>query len=345
MLNPSLLSQQSDPNTRPDDEHADSSQYSPGHKERAELTRGLLAQSAEVSPKYLYDTLGSKLFECLCLLPEYYPTRTEAAIFRSCLPDIARATGQGKVLIDLGAGNCAKAEQLFEALAPSHYVAVDISADFVGEALERLQPCHPAIDMMALGQDFSQGLQLPDRVPAQNRLFFYPGSSLGNFAPADACRFLDGLRHSTEGQASLLLGVDLIKETAVLDAAYDDALGLTGAFNLNLLRNLNRLLDADFDVRDWRHVAFFNKQQSRVEMHLQAQDAVAVHWNGASRRFAKGERIHTESSYKYSRASLTALLKEAGWTTTDFWTDDAGWFTVVHAVSAPASPQSKKVVP
>ncbi|MDX3894792.1 L-histidine N(alpha)-methyltransferase [Pusillimonas sp.] len=305
--------------------------------EHAELTHGLLASPAEVPPKYLYDTLGSKLFETLCLLPEYYPTRTETAIVRAHLPDIANAVGRGAVLIDLGAGNCAKAERLFDALAPSHYVAVDISADFLRNALDGLQSRHPHIRMTALGQDFSRGLRLPEEVPADNRLFFYPGSSLGNFGPGDAHRFLSGLRQSGGEHASLLLGVDLVKEAEVLNAAYDDALGLTGAFNLNLLRNLNRLLDADFDVRDWTHVAFFNEQQSRVEMHLQARRPVHVRWAGASRRFAEGERIHTESSYKYTRPSLAALLEDAGWTPTGYWTDPAGWFAVVHAGSLPGA--------
>lgn len=303
-----------------------------------ELTRGLLASPAQVSPKYLYDTLGSKLFETLCLLPEYYPTRTEAAIVRSYLADIARVAGQGATLIDLGAGNCAKAEQLFDALAPAHYVAVDISADFVRSALRRLRPRYPGIKMRALGQDFSQGLTLPADVSAQNRLFFYPGSSLGNFAPEEARRFLAGLRQAAPGQASLLLGVDLVKDEAVLNAAYDDALGVTSAFNLNLLRNVNRLLGADFDVCDWRHVAFFNNRHNRVEMYLQAQRDANVSWNGLQRRFSRGERIHTENSYKYTRASLTELLDEAGWQPTDFWTDEADWFAVIHARSASGTP-------
>ncbi len=311
--------------------------------ERAEISRGLLGSPAQVPPKYLYDTLGSKLFESLCLLPEYYPTRTEAAIFRAHRHDIARAAGPGAVLVDLGAGNCAKAESLFGVLAPRHYVAVDISADFLRDALDRLQSCHPDIRMTALGQDFSQGLHLPQEVPADNRLFFYPGSSLGNFGPDDAHRFLSGLRQSGGRQASLLLGVDLVKEPEVLNAAYDDALGLTAAFNLNLLRNLNRLLQADFDVRDWTHVAFFNEQKSRIEMHLQARRAVLVRWPGSSRRFAEGERIHTESSYKYTRASLAALLEGAGWQPTDFWTDPAGWFAVVHARTQTAVSLQKDV--
>lgn len=310
-------------------------------KERTRLTQGLLATPAEVSPKYLYDTLGSKLFESLCLLPEYYPTRTEALIMQANLQPIARSIGHDATLIDLGAGNCAKSERLFKGLTPSHYVAVDISADFLHDALDRLQSCHPEISMTALGQDFSNGLNLPDDIPMENRVFFYPGSSLGNFAPADAQRFLEGLRRTGGEQASLLLGVDLIKHPDVLNAAYDDALGLTGAFNLNLLRNLNRLLNADFNVRDWQHVAFFNEEKSRIEMHLQARTAIDAHWPGASRHFEKGERIHTESSYKYTPSSLSALLNAAGWQPDEFWTDPQGWFAVVHAKAAARPPQER----
>lgn len=306
------------------------------------LTRGLLAMPAEVSPKYLYDRLGSKLFEALCLLPEYYLTRTEAAIIRSHKAEIAHATGQDVTLIDIGAGNCAKAERLFDALAPAHYVAVDISADFLRDALDRLQASYPKINMMPLIQDFSEGLQLPDSVPKKKRLFFYPGSSLGNFAPADARRFLGGLRQNADDKSMLLLGIDLIKDAQFLEAAYDDSLGLTSAFNLNLLRNLNRILGADFNVDDWRHVALFNETSSRVEMHLQARRVVDVSWGNTQRHFEEGERIHTENSYKYTLASLNALLHEAGWQTSQYWTDEKGWFAIVHARPAPILPQAKK---
>jgi len=297
----------------------------------SEPAQGLLAASAAVSPKYLYDTLGSKLFETLCLLPEYYPTRTEAAIFQKQLPLIAQAIGTGATLVDLGAGNCAKAEKLFGALAPCCYVPVDISAEFLRQAVEPLGRRHPGIKMVPVAQDFSAGLRLPAGLPAGRSVFFYPGSSIGNFAPDDAARFLRGLRTACPGDCALLLGVDLVKDAGVLEAAYDDALGVTAAFNLNLLRNLNRLLDADFNVRDWRHVAFFNARLSRIEMHLEARKAVTASWDGASRRFAQGERIHTESSYKYTRQSLGQLLRRSGFRVADFWTDEREWFAVVHA--------------
>lgn len=306
--------------------------------ELSELSQGLLAPQASVSPKYLYDTLGSKLFEALCLLPEYYPTRTEAAIFEARRSEIAQAVPRQAVLIDLGAGNCAKAETLFEPLRPSHYIAVDISADFVRSALRRLRPRHPGIRMQALGQDFSRGLELGDDVPSRGRLFFYPGSSLGNFAPPEARRFLRGLKESTADAASLLLGVDLVKDIEILQAAYDDALGVTSAFNLNVLRNINRILGTDFDMRHWQHIALFNPTHSRVEMHLQARHDVLVSWNGHSRRFSQGERIHTENSYKYTREGLAKLLEESGWTAGEFWTDEAEWFAVVHARSESTHP-------
>ncbi|HUH87910.1 MAG TPA: L-histidine N(alpha)-methyltransferase [Pusillimonas sp.] len=309
--------------------------------ERAKLTSGLLAQPARVAPKYLYDTLGSKLFEALCLLPEYYPTRTEAAIVCEHLDEIADAAGPYGTLIDLGAGNCAKAERLFDALKPDHYVAVDISADFLHTALNRLRASHPNIHMTALGQDFSHGLQLPDTVPANGRLFFYPGSSLGNFAPPDACRFLGDLRQNGGDDSALLLGVDLVKDAKVLNAAYDDELGVTSAFNLNLLRHVNRTLHANFDVRDWRHVSFFNETESRVEMHLQARRSVDVCWENTRRHFDEGERIHTENSYKYTRASLNKLLQQAGWHPSVYWTDEDDKFAVVHAQASLPAPRGQ----
>jgi dimethylhistidine N-methyltransferase len=295
-----------------------------------EIAAGLLARDAWTSPKYLYDALGSKLFEAICELPEYYPTRTEAGIFDEHGEDMARAIGAGSTLIDLGAGNCAKAAGLFPLLKPAQYVAIDISYDFLQEALIRLQQRFPHIDMQGLGLDFSSGLDLPRSVRAEHRVFFYPGSSIGNFAPDQAIDFLKQLRANAAG-GGLLIGVDLIKDSAVLDAAYDDAIGVTGAFNLNMLRHLNRLMGADFDVRQWQHRGFFNAEESRVEMHLEAREALTVTWQGGRREFARGERIHTEDSYKYTRAGFVGLLEQAGFSAAQVWTDPAGWFAVVHA--------------
>jgi dimethylhistidine N-methyltransferase len=302
----------------------------------ADIVAGLSAPQAHTSPKYLYDSLGSRLFEAICELPEYYPTRTEAAIFARHGADIARRVGSGATLIDLGAGNCAKAASLFPLLQPKQYVPIDISRDFLNEAVSRLRQRFPDIAMNALALDLSGPFVLPAEVAAQRRVFFYPGSSIGNFAPHEAIAFLRRVRENATADGGLLIGVDLIKDAAVLDAAYDDAIGVTAAFNLNMLRHLNHLIGSDFDVRQWQHVAFFHAEESRIEMHLEARTALTVRWPGGERRFARGERIHTEDSYKYTPDSFADLLAQAGFTASDVWTDAAGWFAVMHARAASA---------
>jgi dimethylhistidine N-methyltransferase len=297
----------------------------------AEIGAGLQADHAWTSPKYFYDALGSKLFEAICELPEYYPTRTEASIFEQHGAAIAGAVGPGSTLIDLGAGNCAKAASLFPVLHPVQYVALDISYDFLRAAQERLQQRFPQIEMLALGFDFSSKFALPPAVRGDRRLFFYPGSSIGNFAPDQAVAFLQRLRANALQDSALLIGVDLVKDKAILDAAYDDALGVTAAFNLNLLRHLNLLLGADFEIRQWQHRGFFNAEKSRVEMHLEARSDLVVTWHGGRRRFLRGERIHTENSYKYTPAAFTALLEQAGFAATQVWTDVDQWYAVIHA--------------
>nr|WP_238482493.1 L-histidine N(alpha)-methyltransferase [Noviherbaspirillum aridicola] len=301
---------------------------------RTELSEGLLAPQAATSPKFLYDALGSKLFEAICELPEYYPTRTEAAIFDTHLSDIVESAGQGGVLIDLGAGNCAKAARLFPVLRPRDYVPVDISVDFLRGAVEGLRQRFPRIRMTGLGMDFSRSLALPAFVPEDGRLFFYPGSSIGNFAPEQALSLLTAMRTACGDDGGLLIGVDLAKDARLLNAAYDDALGVTASFNLNLLRHLNGLLGADFDVRDWRHRAFWNPAQGRVEMHLEARRHVVVRWQGGQRHFREGERIHTENSYKYTRQGFLQLLERAGFPAARTWTDEREWFLVCHARAA-----------
>lgn len=297
----------------------------------AELSAGLLARQATTSPKYLYDALGSKLFEAICELPEYYPTRTEAAIVERHLPDIAHSVGRGMTLIDLGAGNCAKAARLFPALQPVQYVPVDISVDFLHDAVYRLRQQFPYIKMVGVGMDFSASLELPDVVRRDKRLFFYPGSSIGNFTPDQAVALLSRVRGACGPDGGLLIGIDLVKDRQTLDTAYDDALGVTASFNLNLLRHLNQLIGADFDLRDWRHRGYFNEDHSRVEMHLEARREARVSWNGGGRRFLPGERIHTESSYKYTRPGFLQLLERSGFGAVRTWTDERDWFMVCHA--------------
>ncbi|AMP00749.1 dimethylhistidine N-methyltransferase [Collimonas arenae] len=303
-----------------------------------QLVAGLLATHAHTSPKYLYDVLGSRLFAAICELPEYYPTRTEAAIFRKHAHHIAAAVGRDAILIDLGAGNCSKAARLFPALQPRQYVPIDISVQFLQESVNALRQQFPQIEMTCLGMDFSTELELPPSVAEQRRQFFYPGSSIGNFSPLEALKFLRRIRKAIPGgdsHSGLLIGVDLIKDHAILNAAYDDSLGVTAAFNLNLLHHVNRLLDADFRPSEWRHRGFYNPEQHRIEMHLEARDDVTVHWqNGGIRRFARGERIHTESSYKYTEQGFIELLHQAGFGQVQIWHDPRKWFMVCHAQAA-----------
>jgi dimethylhistidine N-methyltransferase len=238
-------------------------------------------------------------------------------------------------LVDLGAGNCNKAAGLFGALAPSRYVAVDISVDFLRNALACLQRQFPAMDMMGLGLDFSAGLTLPcDLVPLDSpRVLFYPGSSIGNFTPQAALGFLQSV-HAVCGAvqgSGLLIGVDLLKGETELQAAYDDALGVTAAFNLNLLLHINRTLGTDFSVRDWAHVALFNAAESRIEMHLQARHPLTVRWPGGERTFTAGECMHTENSYKWTRPTFEALLCAAGFVQVRTWSDPQTRFAVCWA--------------
>lgn len=298
---------------------------------RGELQLGLLAKAATTSPKYLYDALGSRLFEAITELPEYYPTRVEASIFERFLPDIAEAAGLGHTLIDLGAGNCEKAARMFGALRPAKYIAVDISVDFLKQALASLQRQNPDLPMLGLGMDFSASLELPAEIGAGSRLFFYPGSSIGNFTPADALPFLKQIHTACNGQGGLLIGVDLVKSSTVLQAAYDDALGVTAAFNRNMLLHINQLLGSDFNIAQWQHRALFNTELSRIEMHLDATEDLTVRWDGGKRKFAKNEGIHTENSYKYTVESFTQLLKNAGFQAVKPWQDENQQFCVFWA--------------
>jgi L-histidine N-alpha-methyltransferase len=298
---------------------------------RQELAAGLRARPAMVSPKFLYDALGSRLFDAITELPEYYPTRTERAIFDAEAGAMAAAVGQGRTLIDLGAGSCEKAARLFGVLAPARYVAVDISGDYLRQAVASLQRQHPGIEMLGVGADFSTSLALPHAVGSGERLLFYPGSSIGNFTPAQALHFLRQAREVGGANGALLIGVDLVKAKPVLELAYDDPLKVTAAFNLNLLRRLNALLGCDARVEDFEHVALFNERDSRIEMHLQARRALTLQWPDGERDFAQGERIHTENSYKYTVEGFDRLLRQAGFGRTRCWTDAKRWFAVFFA--------------
>jgi L-histidine Nalpha-methyltransferase len=297
----------------------------------ASVLAGLRQRPKRISPVWFYDERGSQLFDRICELPEYYPTRTERAIFDAHAPAIAAAAGRGRTLIDLGAGNCEKAARLFDVLAPLRYVAVDISVDYLRQALASLARQHPGIEMVGVGADFSAELTLPPEAGRGERLLFYPGSSIGNFTPRDALRFLRQVRLAGGAGGALLIGVDLVKPKPVLELAYDDPLQVTAAFNLNLLRRLNALLGCDARIEDFQHVALFNEAESRIEMHLQARRALALRWEGGQRALAAGERIHTENSYKYSVEGFDRLLRDAGFDRTAHWIDERRWFAVFLA--------------
>lgn len=295
-----------------------------------EIAAGLLAKSASISPKFLYDALGSHLFTAITLLPEYYPTDTEKSILMQFQNGIAQVVGKNGVLIDLGAGNCQKAESLFQSIQPSTYVAIDFSEDYLHDAINKLQGKYPHIQMHGLGMDFSSQLAIPDSIPKTGRTFFYPGSSLGNFLTAEAKTLLTAIkRQITTG--GLLMGIDLMKEDSVLRAAYDDPLQVTAAFNLNILRSINGLLGSNFDVKQFKHQVLINHSESRVELYLEALDELTVTWPGNSRVFKKGERIHTENSHKYTLESIKSLLKSAGFESTQAWTDPKQYFAVIYA--------------
>jgi len=294
----------------------------------------LCEPQASISPKYFYDALGCRLFELITLLPEYYPTRTEHALMQEHASAIAAAVGHGGTLIDLGAGNCEKAATLFDSLRPHQYVALDISSEFLHKAVAALRKKYPTIDMSAVGIDLSTQFDLPPSVHTQSRTFFYPGSSIGNFDPPEAIALLTHIRHLCRDAGGLLIGIDLVKDVATLEAAYNDELGVTAAFNLNLLNHLNVLLGSNFQPREWRHRARYASAQSRVEMYLEASRDLTVCWPGGERDFKAGERIHTESSYKYRLDDFETLLKRAGFTHTQSWTDARQWFAVCYACAA-----------
>ena len=300
-------------------------------EERAALLAGLFATPATVSPKYFYDAQGCVLFDAICELPEYYPTRTERAILTARRDEIARIAGRRKQLVDLGAGDCAKAALLMPALAPRRYVAVDIAAAAIGPALLRLTPRFPDTELIGLVTDFSQRLDLDDVIDSGPITFFYPGSSIGNFAPELALEFLRRVRLRCNMGSGLLIGADTKKDATRLQAAYDDALGVTAAFNRNILRHVNAVAGCDFDASAFEHIAFYNEAIGRIEMHLEARTAQRVRTEHGPRDFAAGERIHTESSYKYAPEEFQALLRRAGFLDVVQWQDERGDFAVYYA--------------
>lgn len=299
--------------------------------ERRALIAGLLSTPASIAPKYFYDARGCALFAQICRLREYYPTRTEAAIFARYRDEIVAAAGTNRQFVDLGAGDCEKAERWFAFVAPWRYVAVDVAPDALAPSLLRLADAHPQVDVHGVLTDFAHGLDLSDELSAGPTTFFYPGSSIGNFTPIEAARFLHAIRrHCRDAESGLLIGVDTKKDVRRLQAAYDDAEGVTAAFNRNALAHVNRLLGTRFEAAEFAHVAFYNERDARVEMHLEARTPQTVVIDGITRCFAAGERIHTENSYKYAPEEFVAMLERAGFANVRFWQDDAGDFAVYY---------------
>ena len=299
-----------------------------------EVITGLESTPPFIAPKFFYDELGSKLFEAITLLEEYYPTKVEKYIIQLYTHEIAQAAINCDALVDLGAGNCKKASELFDSIKPKKYRALDISQEFLELALMDLKKRYPEIKMDVQICDLNEDLCLPDLVD-DRKLFFYPGSSIGNFDPQKASRFLKNIAALCNGQGGLLIGVDLDKDEQVLNKAYNDSLGVTAAFNLNALRHINRLIGSNFDTSNWQHYAYFNKTHSRIEMHLRAlQDVEVLHPSGAC-HFKAGDLIHTENSYKYTKASFTKMLRDAGFNTIHTWTDPQEYFLVCYASAEP----------
>ncbi len=308
----------------------------PLQDERTRIAAHLMERQASISPRYLYDALGCHLFDAITELDEYYPTRTERAIAEQHRVPIAGFltdhAGPQAPLVDLGAGSCSKAPFSFGPLGCTEYVAVDLARDHVERALLGLRTRHPGVRMQCVALDLVWHLPKLASHVARPAVLFYPGSSIGNFEPEQALRLLREM-HAVARGGALLIGVDLWKSPAELQAAYDDATGVTAAFNRNVLRHVNRLIGADFDPRQWQHIAHVDSERQRVEMRLAAIGAQTVHWPGGERRFADAEYIHTENSYKWTRDGFADCLQQAGWQAPRSWTDDHARFALFAAAA------------
>lgn len=283
-----------------------------------EMRRGLALRYKTIPPKFFYDAAGSALFEQICGLPEYYPTRTEIAMLHRHATEIAACLGRNADIVEFGAGSSVKIRCLLDALqAPRRFIPIDISGEHLLGAAASLRADYPWLTIEPVVADFTQAFDLP---MANNgrRVGFFPGSSIGNFLPTEALHFLQNAARLLRG-GGLLIGVDLVKDPAVLHAAYNDAAGVTAAFNRNLLVRANRELGADFDLAAFQHYAFFNPAQQRIEMHLLSTSAQVVEIGGERFAFAQGESIHTENSYKYTVVGFRNLALEAGFQPQAVW--------------------------
>jgi dimethylhistidine N-methyltransferase len=285
-----------------------------------------------LSAKYFYDAAGSELFEEITRLPEYYPTRTELSILNRYAGEMAGYVPLSAALVEFGTGSTKKARILIEA-APqlASYVPVDISAEFLAREAAAVRRDIPWIAVLPVAADFTRDFDLPAQIRSRPRVGFFPGSTIGNFEPEDAAEFLRQAGRILGSGASMIIGVDLIKDEAVLNAAYDDAAGVTARFNLNVLTRMNRELGGNFDLSAFRHRAFYNAEDHRIEMHLESLKPQSVTVAGRTFEFRRGETIHTENSYKYTVESFRALAEAAGWRPVATWTDAKDYFSV-HAL-------------
>ncbi len=297
---------------------------------RDDVLQGFAQTPKALPPKYFYDQRGSELFEAITRQPEYYPTRTEEAILTAASGEIARLAGRDAALVELGSGASRKVRLLLEAMRPAGYLGIDISRDFLLASTQRLAADYPWLDVSAACADFCRPMTLPDSLDGLRPVAFFPGSSIGNFTPEEAGVFLRNLHRMLPETGGLLIGVDLIKDQARLDAAYNDAAGVTAQFNLNLLERIRRELDTDLDPTRFRHLAFFDPVASRIEMHLVSTRDQTVRLEDRRFTFRAGERLHTENSYKYSLEGFRALAEDAGFRQLRVWTDPAKLFAVFY---------------
>ncbi|KST58899.1 dimethylhistidine N-methyltransferase [Methylobacterium sp. GXS13] len=298
----------------------------------ADVRDGLSKTQKALSPKYFYDSAGSDLFEAITRLPEYYPTRTEVGILDRSGPEMAALLPARAALVEFGSGSTIKLRRLLRHLDKlAAYVPVDVSGEFLRSQAEVLSGDFPHLRVEPVVADFTRDFDLPESLRDMPRAGFFPGSTIGNFEPSEAEDLLRRFGRILGEGAHMIVGVDLVKDAAILERAYDDAAGVTAAFNLNLLTRINRELAGRFDLGAFSHRAVFNPQASRIEMHLVSAGAQDVGIGSDTVAFADGETIHTESSYKYTVETFRALVERAGWTWIQVWTDPEGLFSV-HAL-------------
>jgi dimethylhistidine N-methyltransferase len=305
----------------------------------ADVLAGLGKQPKELPCKYFYDERGSRLYERICSLDEYYIPRTEASIMGANIGEIARLIGGRVRLIEYGCGNCEKVRFLLDYLEdPVAYVPIDISREQLRRVAGELSASYPELEILPVCADYSRRFDLPaSSRESQRAVVYFPGSTISNFAPLRARQFLEQMAEVCGPGGGMLIGVDLKKDLKVLNRAYNDSQGVTAAFNLNVLERINRELGADFRPEHFEHYAFYNYSQGRVEMHLVSRKDQTVHLDNTTVTFAKGETIWTESSYKYDLEQFERMAEEAGWQVARAWTDDRQWFSVQYLVNRKSS--------